>query len=297
MQISPFRWFLRLLSLFSFLPIFMYAEAPKLGWNTDKIVRQYAEHSQLQEEWQLEVLGAYHVFQSRESIIELGSGNGAAAFRMAALTRLKGGNVRGYDISRDMVAYAERHYPSHENANLAFFPLDNPTFSHTGIENADLITSFSVFHLVEQPDIILKNMFSALRSGGKIIISYPIRHPGAFKEAYEETRTQFRLPMPTPKIFNVSEPHVMKHLLTVSGFIPHVIQLVEPLNIFATQQAFLDWCLGTLPANWRIPEDQQQAACLYFIERFLVHTHQDKLDKNQPLRFPGHRLDIVAIKK
>lgn len=295
MQISSFRWFVYLLSL---LPIVIYAaEVPKLGWNTPKIVSQYAAHSQLQEEWQLEVLGAYHVFQPHESIIEFGSGNGAAAFRMAALTRLKGGRVRGYDISRDMVAYAERHYPSHENANLAFFPLDNPTFSHTGIENADLITSFCVFHLVEQPDAILKNMFSALRSGGKIIISYPIRHPGPFKNAYVETLAQFHLPKPTPKIFNVSEPHVMKRLLTETGFIPHMVQQVEPLNIFPTHQAFLDWCLGTLPANWRIPEAQQQAACLYFIERFLVHTGQDKLDKNQPLRFPGYRLDVVAIKR
>lgn len=295
MQISPFRWFTRLLSLFPFLT--HAAEAPKLGWNTPKIVSQYAAHSQLQEEWQLEVLGAYHVFQPRESIIEFGSGNGAAAFRMAALTRLKGGHVRGYDISPDMVAYAERHYPSHENANLAFFPLDNPTFSHTGIENADLIASFCVFHLVEQPDVILKNMFSALRSGGKIIISYPIRQPGPFKNAYEETVAQFDLKKPTPKTFNVSDPHVMRLLLTKAGFIPDIVQHVEPLNIFPTHQAFLDWCLGTLPANWRIPENLQEAACLYFIQRFLVHTGQDKLDKNQPLRFPGHRLDVVAIKR
>ena len=103
--------------------------------------------------------------------------------------------------------------------------------------------------------------------------------------------------MPTPKTYKISIPSVMEDLLNKTGFTPVVVKRVEPMTLFPTYQAFLDWCLGTMPANWRIPEAKQREACIYFVKRFLIHTQQDDRDANSPLRFPGHRMDVVAVKK
>jgi len=84
---------------------------------------------------------------------------------------LSDGNVVvGIDISEEAINYARTHY---NGDTISYFQGDLGTYDLTQHEQFDAITYFEVLEHVSDPQSTLRNLRSALKKSGKLIISVP----------------------------------------------------------------------------------------------------------------------------
>lgn len=258
-----------------------------LGWSCSEIVRTYFHHSELQAEWAWELIGRAHL-KGNEKILDFGCGDGKLS---ALLSRLvPNGEVTGLEISPEMLRFARCKFPPVAYGNLSFCEKIPENGSY------DLICSFSVFHLVPNPQEILAQLRQTLRPKGALLLTTPMNGNPHIGQALEDTAQKYGIALPslpTPAEPNMGSIPGCKALL--AGLHIEKIELIETPIIFIDQTQFRDWMIGTLPALWNIPWHLCPA---FFTD---VATRMEELDPhlidaNGCIRFHSGRLHILAKK-
>ncbi|NJL84541.1 MAG: class I SAM-dependent methyltransferase [Chloroflexaceae bacterium] len=95
-------------------------------------------------------------------VLDVGCGCGRALNAMAAL--FSRSRFRGYDISPEAIATAQAEAATLKLDNVGFEVRDAATLSE--VETYDLITTFDAIHDQAKPDVVLSNIYRALRPDG-----------------------------------------------------------------------------------------------------------------------------------
>jgi trans-aconitate methyltransferase len=133
----------------------------------------YVRHSSLQNNLANEILNTIE-FNLDAQILDVGCGDGRITAELASRVEL--GNVLGIDASQQMIEFATQNFPTEKIHNLRFL--------HGMIEKIELtqtydyIVSFSCFHWLKDPELIIRRLSTCLRAEGELLIlTYPKESP------------------------------------------------------------------------------------------------------------------------
>lgn len=133
----------------------------------------YVRHSSLQNGLANEILSNYPIKRTAH-ILDVGCGDGRITAELADLASK--GRVIGLDPSPSMIEFARNTFPKTEFPNLDFQlgMAEDAVFTET----FDLITSFSCFHWLKEPQKAFHLLSSLLKKGGEmLILTYPKESP------------------------------------------------------------------------------------------------------------------------
>lgn len=125
--------------------------------------RAYERHSEGQLKWALELMDKIN-WTGRESVIDLGCGDGKVTARLAG--RVPRGRVLGIDSAPPMIDLAVKKYPPSAYPNLAFRKMDVRDLDFQ--EEFDVAFSNAALHWVKDQRNVLIRVAKALRPGGRI---------------------------------------------------------------------------------------------------------------------------------
>ena len=95
-------------------------------------------------------------------VLDVGCGSGKALNKMAQV--FPQSQFKGYDFSPEAIANAKQESKQFNLTNIQFEIKDAATIDEK--ENYDLITTFDAIHDQAKPDVVLKNIYQALRPNG-----------------------------------------------------------------------------------------------------------------------------------
>lgn len=265
------------------------------GWNTSSTVKTYFHNSELQRQWAWELLGKLQ-FEGNENILDFGCGDGKVSAELARL--LPKGKVTGIDISSEMLAFANRKFPSGIYPNLLFTQSNSLTFEPlTHLDLYDVIVSFCVFHQVKDPATILKNLKKNLKPSGKLVLVVPAGKNPAFFEAATQIFDKYQLQTPWGKNpssnLNMRTLEGCTHILKESGYQILYLEMVETPTPFYDKEELLSWMLGTVTPNWDLPQFLQYAFCYDLIER-MCELDPEIVSSEGSINFKLARIHVIA---
>lgn len=117
------------------------------------------------------VPGLIKRLQTGIHVLDVGCGSGRAMNKLARL--FPASRFRGYDVSEDAIATATAEAQAHGLTNVEFRVQDAAQIQD--MENYDLITTFDAIHDQAHPDVVLRNIYNALRTDGGIYLMQDIR--------------------------------------------------------------------------------------------------------------------------
>jgi len=107
---------------------------------------------------------------SNANILDAGSGFGQYAWHLARMG--KEFNVTGIDLKQEQVDDCNQFFARVGMANRVTFKMANLTsFDHQSAY--DLVLSVDVMEHIEEDELVLKNLFNALKPGGMLLVSTP----------------------------------------------------------------------------------------------------------------------------
>lgn len=134
-------------------------------WNP----QDYAKNSDAQLQWARSLTQNLNL-KDYNSILDVGCGDGKITADFAV--KAPNSRVIGTDSSSEMIAYATEKYPRSQYPNLAFAWVDARAINHDNYgQKFDLIFSNATLHWVDDHQAFLKGANSALKDGGRLIIS------------------------------------------------------------------------------------------------------------------------------
>ena len=131
-------------------------------WNPE----DYAKNSDAQLKWAQQLRKNLDL-EKYKFILDVGCGDGKITADFAAT--LPSSKVLGVDSSPEMIAYANKKYPTSQYPNLSFSCIDARSLNFK--QEFDLIFSNATLHWIDDRLAFLKSANSALRDGGRLIIS------------------------------------------------------------------------------------------------------------------------------
>jgi 2-polyprenyl-3-methyl-5-hydroxy-6-metoxy-1,4-benzoquinol methylase len=138
-------------------------------------------------------------------VLDVGCGSGRALNKLAHL--FPASRFTGYDISAEAIATATAEAQAHGLSNVQFRVQDAAQI--TEAERYDLITTFDAIHDQAHPDIVLRHIYTALRSDGGVYLMQDIR-------AATEVSGNLDHPL-APFLYTVSCMHCMTVSLAAGG--------------------------------------------------------------------------------
>lgn len=264
------------------------------GWNASDLVRLYFHNSEMQTEWAWQALSHYR-FRGNEEVLDFGSGDGKLSAMISVLVP-KGG-VTGVDISKEMVNFASKKFPSLSYSNLQFLCLENVDFAGCLFSKKfNLVTSFCVLHLVPNATKVLFNIREKMRSDGKLVVTYPV---GGNMEFYRAASDEMEargwpFPQPTQDTAEMRHPEKVSRVFANAGFKIEYFANISTRTPYRTKEELIDWFEGTLTANWNIPEEGRRQFFQDVADRYLKYRPQD-IGEDGWVYFTLSRFDIVAV--
>ncbi len=262
------------------------------GWNSPELVQLYFHNSEPQRVWAYGAISLVR-FRGDEKILDFGCGDGKLSVLLASL--VPDGEVTAVDVSKEMIHFAKTIFPSVAYPNLNYQNLTTTDFSDKGFEKYNLITSFSVFHLVPDAEVILRQFKERLLLGGKLVMTIPIGNNHSFLQAAldEMKKRGLKMPAATGSIATMRSPTKIQELLEEIGFHVETLKVVYTPNIFGCKQELIDWFEGTCTANWDIPPKIRKQFFIDMVDRYLELTSQPN-DNESPVSCFLERVDLVA---
>ena len=229
----------------------------KQGWNSDLITKTYFHYSEMQRQWAFELLGKVP-FKGDEKVLDFGCGDGKISADMSHL--VSKGSVLGVDLSFNMLELAKRKFPPFAYKNLAFRQSTSLVCSDLEEGTYDVISAFTVFHLVNKPLEVLKNLKFHLSIDGKLLLVVPTGNNPIFYQAANEIFPKYGIT--TPRFASRdSKNQTMRTLegcaffLQEAGYKIELLELVETKNPFYDVEELIQWMVGTVSANWNISKE------------------------------------------
>ncbi|MCF2145114.1 methyltransferase domain-containing protein [Desmonostoc muscorum LEGE 12446] len=108
------------------------------------------------------ISGLTEALQQGIDVLDVGCGSGRALNKLAQL--FPNSRFKGYDLSPEAIAIASTEAQQRGLTNIQFQIKDAATFDE--VEQYDLITTFDAVHDQARPDVVLRNIHTALRPNG-----------------------------------------------------------------------------------------------------------------------------------
>lgn len=269
-------------------------EDASLGWNNRELVSLYFHNSELQTQGAWGALSNYR-FVGTERVLDFGTGDGKIA---ALISRMVSNKVCGVDISKEMIFYASKMFPTHVYKNLEFSVSSLDFADMVFPEKFDVVTSFYVFHIVPNSSKVLKNIKQHMQPHGKLILTFPIGgNLEFFQAAAEEMALRgWDFPPPTEESKQMRDPKKIPQILNEGGFEVEYLHVRETRSPFNSEKEMIDWLEGTCTANWNIPTEERRAFFTGVTDRLLTYRPQDK-DEDGFVYFFLKYVDVVASPK
>lgn len=138
-------------------------------------------------------------------VLDVGCGSGRALNKLARL--FPASRFTGYDFSQEAIATATAEAQQQHLSNVQFQVKDAATLD--AVEQYDLITTFDAVHDQARPDLVLRNIYNALRSENGIYLMQDIR-------AASEVSGNLDHPV-APFLYTISCMHCMTVSLAAGG--------------------------------------------------------------------------------
>lgn len=263
------------------------------GWKSLELAKAYFHNSELQRQCIWDLLGSYP-FKGNESILDFGCRDGKMA---AELTHfVKKGSVTAVDHSEWMIQLAKLYFPASAFPNLKFTQIHSLVFDdHPKDFLYDRIVSFYVFHLVADPFLILKNLYSHLKKHGELFMIIPTHADPHMSRAGQETLEKYQLPLPVSNSSAVRSLDWAREIFTNSGFKITLLESRESACPLADSHEMIQWMIGTFAAIMNVPFDISKP---FFTEMFhrWIELDPGVIDQEGRVHFPLNRLNVIATK-
>jgi 2-polyprenyl-3-methyl-5-hydroxy-6-metoxy-1,4-benzoquinol methylase len=138
-------------------------------------------------------------------VLDVGCGSGRAMNKLAGL--FPASRFRGYDFSEEAIAVARCEAQAEGHSNVWFEVKDAASINE--VEQYDLITTFDAIHDQAHPDVVLRNIYNALRSEGGVYLMQDIR-------ASSQVSNNLDHPL-APFLYTISCMHCMTVSLAAGG--------------------------------------------------------------------------------
>lgn len=146
-------------------------------------IEKYHNNSKWQKSTAIELFqdfANHQDFKGTETLIDVCSGDGKITATMAEY--FPNGSVIGTDASSKMVEFAKANYAK-DAPNLSFETINANQLPFKN--QADVITSFTCMHLIENQKEVLQAIHQSLHAQGKLLMTFPVDH--GFKKALQKT--------------------------------------------------------------------------------------------------------------
>ena len=263
--------------------------AAALAWNA----AEYAANSTVQQGWARELIAKLKL-RGDEHILDVGCGDGKITAELArAVPR---GAVVGMDGSAEMIGYARKTFLPSKILNLKFQVAD--------AREIHFKTQFAVFfsnaalHWVDDHEAILRGAASALKSGGRLVVSCGGK--GNAHDVFLALRPEMRLKrwcgffrkMPMPYFFYA--PADYEKWLPHFGFRINTVKLVPKDATYDGEAGFATWLRTTwIPFVQRVQEKLREEFIAAVTERYVA---KHPLDIEGKVHVRMVRLEIDAVK-
>lgn len=259
-------------------------EKAKFKWNAS----DYASHSGVQQKWARELISGLNLM-GNESLLDVGCGDGKVTAEVAAY--LEAGTVVGIDNSEEMIALANKNFPSHLYPNLSFQQQDARELPFC--REFSVVFSNAVLHWVLDHGPVLKGIYRALKPGGRVVVQMGGKGNAArVVEAVNEIMNQnewqgyfdkFSFP------YGFYSPEEYEPWLRDAGFNVVSLELKPKDMVHENVKNFKGWFRTTwLPYLHRVPEESWEAFIDVVTETYLrinppdregnIHTGMQRLE-------------------
>ena len=254
-------------------------------FNGDK----YKKASKHQREWGNSLIAELKL-KGNESILDLGCGDGSLTKELSEL--VQSGRVIGIDSSIGMIKTAKKQ----TGANLTFELMDINKLNYRN--EFDIIFSNAALHWVKDHGMLLKNCYSALKSGGMILwdfasngncsIFFAVIRQLIQSDGYSAYFNGFEWPWYMPTITEY------KGLINKSGFKDCHIKEVNRDRYFADAEEMIKWIdqPSIVPFIANIPDELKAD-----FRNTVIHSMLDKTLQADGTCFETfRRIHILAYK-
>jgi trans-aconitate 2-methyltransferase len=258
------------------------------SWNSD----DYARHSSIQYEWARELIGRLHL-NGEESVIDIGCGDGKVTALIGSY--LKNGSVTGIDNSADMIAFAQKNFPSQKYLNLSFVLLDAAKLNFD--DQFDVAFSNATLHWVKDHISVLKGIKKGLKRSGRILFqmggkgnAQDIVAAVTETTGTEKWRSYFN-GFSFPYVF--CSPDEYRQWLKDAGLLPVRVELIPKDMTQQGKEGLAGWIRTTwLPYTERVPDNKRTD----FVDD-IVNLYNERFppDKDGWLHVKMVRLEVEAI--
>jgi len=267
------------------------------GWKDEVLVQKYFHNSELQRQWAWHLLGS-HRFSGNERILDFGCGDGKITAELSGF--IPQGSIVGVDLSTAMITFARRCFPPAHYPNVSYRQTLDVDFSDDSAgEKYDLIYSFSVFHIVANPVQVLSNLRERLANEGRVLLIVPAGNNPAFFQAANETFDKYELTPPWAGKVKGSKSLTMRTTegcsacLVAAGLEPISIVPFHTPTAFFNRQELVEWMIGTVTANWKIPLEKAEAFFGDVIDR-MAELDDDVIQESGAYYMKLSHLEVIA---
>lgn len=217
-------------------------------------------------------------FKGDERLLDIGSGDGKITAFLQEL--VPNGEVVGVDSSEEMIAFARDLFP-----HIKFEKQDAEEMVF--IHPFDLITSFNALHWVSQPKKAAKQMFNALKPGGRAyILTFPYESP--YWRPLEKTLQNPLFSAYASQAISFLTTEEYRTVFKEAGFILESLELEDRIVSHSSPEELKKYIQGWLPSYLSLPEDLSGI--------FLDLTVQNYCGHKSESDFPYKKLTLSLIK-
>jgi len=253
----------------------------------------YERHSEGQLKWALDLIVRLELL-GRESVIDLGSGDGKVTARLAG--RVPRGRVLGIDSAPSMIDLARQKFPPDRYPNLHFCRMDFRDLDCQ--EEFDVAFSNASLHWVKDQRSVLIRVGRALRPGGRIL--FQLGGAGNARRIFEILDELIAQDRWKPWFADFDFPYGFYHPRDYDAWV-----IEASLKILRNELIFKDmvhnglkslagWLRTTcLPYLDRLPQADRDAFVLALCDEYLRRHPPDDAGR---VHVPMVRLEVEAVR-
>jgi trans-aconitate 2-methyltransferase len=186
-----------------------------------------------------------------ENILDVGCGDGRITSEIAK--RVPKGFVFGVDLSKDMIDEAKKTFS--DVKNLEFINHDITIFNSD--KKFDRAVSFAAFHWIKDQKAALKNIFNALKLGGKLFILMSAERIGPIPQVFTSKKWRPFLQNQEETFFPQNEQK-FKVLLEDCGFCDVNVYEHKNERMFKSKEELCNWAMAWVPQSTGFSKDKAQ---------------------------------------
>lgn len=251
----------------------------------------YHKHSSVQFNAAIQLLQQLGL-KGTESILDVGCGDGKITAMIANF--VPKGQIRGIDISPEMIHFANLTFSQKDNLNLKFLVQDAQKLDYH--EKFDLVFSCFALQWLRNPELFFVGALKSLKSSGCLVASVPLGISEELEQAIEFTIFQ-----PTWKIyyenflpnwhFKATEDY--ERLIVESGLSLSSCVRVSQEILFESRTAFENYIIPWFTYLNPLPEHLKMIFFKQVIDKYLEYV---PIIGHGAVSFKFLRIDLSAKK-